>query len=717
MRLSYLFLATSLAMSQFAGAAQSVQPATQEPVMNHAIVKDNPFLKPSPLEYQAPQFNLYKDSDYEPALLEGIRQKLAEVDKIANDSSPPTFENTYVALEKSGGTLQRVQSVFGAMTGANTNDTLQKIDEDTSPKLAAMDDSIHLNSNLFARLKTVYDQRNTLKLDAESQRLIEVTYKDFELAGANLSDADKDKLKALNQQAATLSTQFTNKLLAATKAGGLTVNDKTQLDGLSEAELSAAAQAAKDRKLDNAWLLVLQNTTQQPLLQSLENRDTRKALYDASINRAEKGDANDTRTLIAKLAKVRAEQAKVLGFPSYAAWKLEDQMAKTPQAALDFMHKIVPAATARAEREAKDIQSEIDKQKGGFSVAAWDWQHYARQVRKEKYDLDDAQIKPYFELNNVLENGVFYAANLLYGITFKERKDLPVWNPDVRVFEVFDKDGKSMALFYADYYQRDNKGGGAWMSNFVDQSKLLGTKPVIYNVANFQKPAAGQPALLSWDDVITMFHEFGHTLHGLFADQQYPSLSGTATPRDFVEFPSQFNEHWASDPKVFTHFAKHYQTGEVMPQVLQDKIEKASKFNKGYDMTELLAAALLDIHWHSLSATEPQQDVDKFEAESLAKDKVNLAYVPPRYRSSYFQHIWGNGYAAGYYAYLWTEMLADDAFAGITEQGGLTRENGQKFRDQILSRGNSEDLEKLYETWRGKAPSIEPMLKNRGLEE
>lgn len=717
MRLSILFMATSLAFSQYAMAAENAPPAKQELVMNHAINADNPFLKPSPLEYQAPQFTLYKDSDYEPALLEGIRQKLAEVDKIAADTSAPTFENTYVALEKSGVMLQRVQNVFGAMTGTNTNDTLQKIDEDMSPKLAAMDDNIHLNSQLFARLKAVYDQRASLKLDAESQRLIEVTYKDFVLSGANLSDADKEKLKALNQQAATLSTQFTNKLLAATKNGGLMLKDKNQLAGLSDAEIAAAAQAAKDRKLDNAWLLVLQNTTQQPLLQSLENRDVRKGLYDASIKRAEYGDKNDTRELISKLAKVRAEQAKVLGFPSYAAWKLEDQMAKTPQAALDFMHKIVPAATARAEREAKDIQSQIDKQHGDFNVAAWDWQFYAQQVRKEKYDLDDAQIKPYFELNNVLENGVFYAANLLYGITFKERKDLPVYNPDVRVFEVFDKDGKSMALFYADYFQRDNKGGGAWMSNYVDQSKLLGTKPVIYNVANFQKPAAGQPALLSWDDVITLFHEFGHTLHGLFADQQYPSLSGTATPRDFVEFPSQFNEHWASDPKVFTHFAKHYQTGEVMPQALQDKIEKANKFNKGYDMTELLAAALLDMHWHSLSASDPEQDVDKFEAESLSKDNVNLAYVPPRYRSSYFQHIWGNGYAAGYYAYLWTEMLADDAFAGITEQGGLTRENGQKFRDQILSRGNSEDLEKLYESWHGKAPSIEPMLKNRGLEE
>lgn len=685
--------------------------------MNSPAKHVNPFFERSPLMYQAPQFNLYHESDYAPAIAEGIKQKLAEVDNIANNASPPTFENTYVALEKSGSLLTRVMNVFGAMTGANTSEGLQKIDEETSPKLAGMSDSIYLNSKLFARLKAVYDQRNTLKLDPESQRLIDVTYKEFELAGANLSDTDKETLKALNQQAATLSTQFTNKLLAASKAGGLTVTDQKQLAGLSDAELTAAAQAAKDRKLDNAWLLVLQNTTQQPLLQPLEERDTRKALYDASVNRAERGDANDTRQLIAKLAKVRAGQAKILGFPSYAAWKLQDQMAKTPQAALDFMHKIVPAATARAQREAADIQLEIDKQKGGFKLEAWDWQHYAEQVRKAKYDLDDAQIKPYFELNNVLENGVFYAANLLYGVTFKERHDLPVYNPDVRVFEVFDKDGKSMALFYADYFQRDNKGGGAWMSNYVDQSKLLGTKPVIYNVANFQKPAEGQPALLSWDDVITMFHEFGHTLHGLFADQQYPSLSGTATPRDFVEFPSQFNEHWASDPHVLTHFAKHYQTGEVMPQALQDKIEKASKFNKGYEMTELLAAALLDMHWHSLSASQPEQDVDKFEAASLKKDHIDLAYVPPRYRSSYFQHIWGNGYAAGYYAYLWTEMLADDAFAGIEEQGGLTRENGQKFRDQILSRGNSEDLEKLYETWRGKAPSIEPMLKNRGLEE
>jgi peptidyl-dipeptidase Dcp len=392
-------------------------------------------------------------------------------------------------------------------------------------------------------------------------------------------------------------------------------------------------------------------------------------------------------------------------------------MAKTPDAALAFMRDIVPAATARAEREAKDIQAVIDRQNGGFKLAAWDWQFYAEQVRKEKYDLDESQIKPYFEMNNVLHNGVFYAANLLYGISFKERKDIPVYHPDVRVYEVFDKDGQSLALFYTDFFKRDNKGGGAWMSNFVEQSKLNGTKPVIYNVSNFTKPAAGQPALLSYDDVITMFHEFGHALHGMFADQQYPSLSGTNTARDFVEFPSQFNEHWASDPQVFAHFAKHYQTGEAMPQALVDKINKADKFNKGYAMTELLAAALLDMHWHMLGADQPQQDVDKFEAASLRQDKIDLSYVPPRYRSSYFQHIWGNGYAAGYYAYLWTEMLADDAFQWFRDNGGLTAENGQRFRDQVLSQGNSQDLEKLYVKWRGQEPSIEPMLINRGLKD
>ncbi|MFV8980018.1 peptidyl-dipeptidase Dcp [Serratia fonticola] len=719
MRLSTLVLAIGVALSMPALAETHTQ--TKEAKVAGEVKQDkqgeNPFFAASQLPFQAPRFDVISESDYAPAIAAGIQQKLAEVEKIANNPAEPTFDNTFVALEKSGALLTRTMNVFGAMTSANTSDTLQKLDEETSPKLAALDDAIMLNSKLFARIKAIYDRRDSLNLDPESLRLVEVTYKNYVLAGANLSEADKTQLKALNQEAATLSTQFTNKLLAASKNGALAIGDKNLLAGLSEGELAAAAQAASERKLDKQWLLVLQNTTQQPDLQNLQDRDTRQKLFKASINRAEKNDANDTRQTLARLAKVRAEQAKLLGFPNYAAWKLQNQMAKTPDAALAFMRNIVPAATARAEREAKDIQAVIDRQNGGFQLAAWDWQFYAEQVRKEKYDLDESQIKPYFEMNNVLHNGVFYAANLLYGISFKERKDLPVYHPDVRVYEVFDKDGQSLALFYTDFFKRDNKGGGAWMSNFVEQSKLNGTKPVIYNVSNFTKPAAGQPALLSYDDVITMFHEFGHALHGMFADQQYPSLSGTNTARDFVEFPSQFNEHWASDPQVFAHFAKHYQTGEAMPQALVDKINKADKFNKGYAMTELLAAALLDMHWHMLCADQPQQDVDKFEAASLRQDKIDLSYVPPRYRSSYFQHIWGNGYAAGYYAYLWTEMLADDAFQWFSDNGGLTAENGQRFREQVLSQGNSQDLEKLYVKWRGQEPSIEPMLINRGLKD
>ncbi|CAI1662286.1 Peptidyl-dipeptidase dcp [Serratia fonticola] len=719
MRLSTLVLAIGVALSTPALAETNTQ--TKEAKVAGEVKQDkqgeNPFFATSQLPFQAPRFDVISESDYAPAIAAGIQQKLAEVEKIANNPAEPTFDNTFVALEKSGALLTRTMSVFSAMTSANTSDALQKLDEETSPKLAALDDAIMLNSKLFARIKAIYDRRDSLNLDPESLRLVEVTYKNYVLAGANLSDADKTQLKALNQEAATLSTQFTNKLLAASKNGALAIGDKTLLAGLSEGELAAAAQAASERKLDKQWLLVLQNTTQQPDLQNLQDRDTRQKLFDASINRAEKNDANDTRQTLARLAKVRAEQAKLLGFPNYAAWKLQNQMAKTPDAALAFMRNIVPAATARAEREAKDIQAVIDRQNGGFKLAAWDWQFYAEQVRKEKYDLDESQIKPYFEMNNVLHNGVFYAANLLYGISFKERKDIPVYHPDVRVYEVFDKDGQSLALFYTDFFKRDNKGGGAWMSNFVEQSKLNGTKPVIYNVSNFTKPAAGQPALLSYDDVITMFHEFGHALHGMFADQQYPSLSGTNTARDFVEFPSQFNEHWASDPQVFAHFAKHYQTGEAMPQALVDKINKADKFNKGYAMTELLAAALLDMHWHMLGADQPQQDVDKFEAASLRQDQIDLSYVPPRYRSSYFQHIWGNGYAAGYYAYLWTEMLADDAFQWFSDNGGLTAENGQRFREQVLSQGNSQDLEKMYVKWRGQEPSIEPMLINRGLKD
>lgn len=724
-RLRTIVIATTVALAACSQAPQNsagtpapaASTAATTPASSATAMTSNPFFNASTLPFQAPPFDKIKDGDYQPAFEEGMRQHMAEIEKIANNPDAPTFENTFVAMEKSGAMLKRVQHAFDAVTGANTDDALQKVQEEEAPKLAAHEDAIHLDDKLFQRVEAVYNQRATLKLDPESDRLVEVIYKDFVHAGAKLSEADKAKLKALNGEESTLSTQFNNKLLAATKDGALVVDDKAKLAGLSDAEIDNAAQAAKDRKLDGKWVLPLQNTTQQPLLQELTDRDTRKALFEASWGRTEKGDANDTRKIIERLAQIRAEQAKLIGFPNFAAWKLDDQMAKTPETAIAFMDKLVPAATARATAEAKDIQAVIDRQHGGFKVEPWDWNFYAEQVRKAKYDLDENQIKPYFELDNVLQNGVFYAANQLYGLTFKERKDIPVYQPDVRVFEVFDKDGSSLALFYCDYFKRDNKGGGAWMENLVTQSKLLGQKPVIYNVTNFTKPAAGQPALLSFDDVVTMFHEFGHALHGMFADEQFPTLSGANTARDFVEFPSQFNEHWATDPKVFANYAKNYQTAAPMPQALVDKMTKAGKFNSGYDMTELVSAALLDMNWHMLGADAPLQDADQFETAALKKEKIDLSYVPPRYRSSYFQHIWSNGYAAGYYAYLWTQMLADDAFVDFKQHGGLTRENGDRFRAMVISRGNTVELAKLYRDWRGADPQIEPMLENRGLKD
>ncbi len=675
----------------------------------------NPFSQVSTLPYQAPPFDRITEDDYRTALESAIEQKRAEIAEIAANPAPADFSNTYLALEQSGGSLRRVYSVFSAMTAGNTSEALQAMDEDISPKLAALDDEIHLNAALFTRLDAVYHQRQQLALDAESLRLVEVTRQSFQLAGATLSDADKTALKALNQESATLSSRFTRRLLAATKAGGLAVTDSSQLAGLSEAEIAVASAAAAARGLPAQWLLALQNTTQQPALQSIDDRSFRQALFNAAWIRAEKGDENDTREVISRLAQVRAQQAKLLGFDSFSAWKMQDQMAKTPQAALEFMRQIVPASRNRAKREADDIQQVIARQNGGFNLAPWDWLYYAEQVRREQYDLDDAQLNPYFELNSVLENGVFYAATELFGISFQVRTDIPVYHPDVKVYEVLDKDGSPLALFYTDWFRRDNKGGGAWMGNFVEQSTLLGTKPVIYNVANYTKPAEGHPALLSWDDVITLFHEFGHALHGIFAEQRYASLSGTNTPRDFVEFPSQINEHWASNNQVFNHYARHYQTGEPMPAALRERMQAASKFNKGYDMSELLAAALLDQHWHLLAADEPLQQAEVIEQRALQQEGLDLPAVPPRYRSSYFQHIWGNGYAAGYYAYLWTQMLADDGYAWFEEHGGLTAENGQRFREMILSRGNSSDLQQLFHRWLEREPKIEPMLHHRGL--
>ncbi|HEY6302535.1 MAG TPA: peptidyl-dipeptidase Dcp [Terriglobales bacterium] len=676
----------------------------------------SPFFAPSVLPFQAPPFDKIKDEDFQPAIEAGMAQQQAEIQALANNPDGPTFDNTIVAMEKSGQLLTRVMAVFNGITGANTNDTLQKVKTIEAPKLAAHQDFVYLNTKLFARVAAVYKQRDTLKLDPESHRLLEYDYDKFVHAGANLSEADKTELRKLNEEESSLQDAFLNKLLDATKEGAFITTDKPVLAGLSEARVAAAAQAAQSRQFD-AFVIPLQNTTQQPELVSLSYRGTRQTIFERSWNRTERGNANDTRDTIARLAQVRAQKAKLIGFSSFAAWQLEDQMAKTPQAALQFMDAIVPAATAKAASEAKDNQAVIDAQKGGFQLQPWDWNFYAEQVRRARYDLDDAQVKPYFELNNVLQNGVFYAANQLYGLTFKERHDLPVYQPDVRVFEVFDANGKHLALFYCDYFKRDNKNGGAWMSTFVDQSHLLGTLAVVYNVANFSKPAEGEPALISFSDVITMFHEFGHALHGMFADTEYPALSGTATARDFVEFPSQFNEHWARDPVIFAHYAKHYKTGAPMPEELVARLRKSDTFNKGYDMTELLAAAELDMQWHSLPATAPLQNPDEFEKQALDKTHLNISYVPPRYRSTYFAHIWGGDYCAGYYAYLWTEMLADDAFQWFVEHGGLTRANGDRFRQMILSRGNTQDLGKMYDAWRGAPPNTKAMLKYRGLEE
>ena len=676
---------------------------------------NNPFYAPSPLPFHAPPFDKIKDDDYQPAIEAGMAQQIEEIHAITANPAPPTFDNTLVPLEKSGQLLVRVIEPFFGVVGANSNPALLNVRSIEAPKLAAHHDAIFLDTKLFERVAAVYKQRNSLQLNAEQLRLVEWTYKEFVHAGANLSEADKVQLKKLNEELAALSDDFDNKLLAATKNGAFVTTDKSSLAGFEDAQMKAAAEAAAARK-EGGFVVPLQNTTQQPDLGVLSNRTTRQTIFENSWNRAEHNDANDTRATIAKMAQLRAQKAQLLGFPNYAAWTLEDQMARTPEAAVKFMDALVPPATARAAGEAQDIQTLIDKQNGGFKLQPWDWDFYSEQVRKAKYDLDEEQVKPYFELNNVLQNGVFYAATQLYGITFKERHDLPVYEPTVRVFEVFNPDGSSLALIYCDYFKRDNKQGGAWMSNFVEQSKLLGTKPVVTNVANFAKPAPGEPALLTTDDVKTMFHEFGHALHGMFSNVEYPTLSGTATARDFVEFPSQFNEYWAVYPSVFQHYAKHYKTGEPMPAELAEKIKKSDKFNKGYDFTEVLAAAELDMRWHLLPASAPLQQSDEFEQQALEKIHLWISYVPPRYRSSYFAHIWSNDYAAGYYAYLWTQMLADDAYQNFEDHGGLTRANGDRFRQMVLSRGNTEDLEQLYEAWRGAKPSIEPMLKQRGLE-
>ncbi|MDQ6770978.1 MAG: peptidyl-dipeptidase Dcp [Gemmatimonadota bacterium] len=711
-------VAPSLALTLCAAAVISCAPVTTPTASAPTPVVaagSNPLFAESTLPYQAPRFDLIRNEHYQPALEEGMRQQLAQIDAIAKQTQPPTFDNTIVAMERSGALLTRASKAFLGVVAANTNDTLQKVQEIIAPKIAAHNDAIHLNDQLFQRVKSIYDRRTSSNFSAEQNALVERYNRDFVRAGAQLSEADKVRMRALNQELSKLATDFTTKLLAGTKAGALVVDNASDLEGLSADEIQTAAQAAKDRGLAGKWVLPLRNTTQQPAQAKLKNRAVRQRLFELSSTRTERGDTNDTRATIRRMAELRAEKAKLLGYPTWAAYALETQGAKNPENAIKLLTDLAPAATARARAEAADMQKLIDAQGGGFKLQPWDWQYYAEQVRKAKYNLDESQIMPYFELNDVLQNGVFFAANRLYGLTFKERHDIPVYHPDVRVFEVFDPSGQPLALFYADYFKRDNKQGGAWMDQFIDQSKLTGWKPVVFNVANFTKPAAGQPALLTFDDVTTMFHEFGHGLHGMFSNVQYPLLSGTNVPRDFVEFPSQFNEHWALEPTVFANYAKHYQTGASMPAALVDKIKQSRTFNQGFATTELLEASLLDFAWHTLPAGGVPADADAFEAAALRRYNVAVPEVPPRYHSTYFSHIWDGGYSAGYYAYTWSEVLDDDAYAWFGEHGGLTAENGLRFRNMILSRGGTQDAATMYRNWRGRDPSVDALLEERGL--
>ncbi len=696
-----VLLALSLALPAF---AQTAAPA-----------ESNPLFSVSTLPFEAPPFDKINDSDYQPAIEEGMKRELAEIEAIADSSEAPTFANTIEAMERCGALLRRVSRVFFSVAQANTNPVIQKIQSEEAPKLAAHRDAIYLNPKLFARVKAVYNQRATLNLQPEAKRLVERDYRDFVRAGALLSDADKSTMRTLNREQSQLTTDFRKKVLADTNASAVVVDDKAELAGLPEADIAADAEAAKSRRLAGKWALSLQNTTQQPPLTYLKHRALRERLHAASSQRGNHGGENDTKTIATRLAQIRAQRAKLLGFPNYAAFNLDDEMAKTPENAIKLMTDMVPAATAKARGEAAKMQKLIDEQKDGFTLAPWDWQFYAEQVRKAEYDLDESQVRPYFELDGVLRDGVFFAANKLYGITFKERKDIPVYQPDVRVFEVMDADDKPLALFYGDFFSRPNKSGGAWTGSFVGQSTLLGTKPVVYNIENFTKPAPGQPALLSFSDVTTMFHEFGHALHGMFSNVKYPTLAGGSVPRDFIEFPSQFNEHWALEPTVFANYAKHYKSGEVMPQALVDKIKKSRTFNQGFATTEYLAAALVDMAWHTLPPDAPLQDVNLFEPEALKRFQVDVPQVPPRYHTTYFSHIWGGGYAAGYYAYLWSEVIDDDAYYWFREHGGMTRANGQRFREMILSRGGTEDPAAMYRAFRGRDPIVEPLLIERGL--
>ncbi|WP_239807163.1 M3 family metallopeptidase [Croceicoccus hydrothermalis] len=673
------------------------------------------FAAPSDLPFHAPDFTEIEDGDYLPAMRQGMAIQKAEVEAIANNPAPPTFANTIAALDASGDLLGRAARAFYAVTGANTNDTLDAVETEISPEMAAHSDAIYLNAPLFARVKAVYDNRAAMSMTVDDAALLEETYKQFVHAGANLSDADKARLRDLNTRMSTLTTQFGQKVTAGTNDAALIVSDRAMLKGLSDAQIEAAADAAASRGKAGQYALVLQNTTQQPLLSSLDNRETRRRLFEASLTRNSQGGEDDTNGIVLELVKLRAEKAALFGEDNFAEWQMYDRMIESPDAAIEFMRGLAPATAQAQSREAAKLNAMIRSEGGDFTVQPWDWSYYAEKVRKAEYDLDENEIKPYFEMNNVLENGVFYAANQLYGLTFAKRDDIPVYHPDVTTYTVFDRDGSELGLFYFDPYQRESKRGGAWMSNFVDQSHRDGTKPVIYNVLNIPKPGAGEPTLLTFDETTTMFHEFGHALHGFFADQEYASMSGTAVARDFVEFPSQMNEKWASEPRVLANYAKHYRTGEQIPQQLMDKIDAAAKFNQGFALGETLAAAMMDMSWHTLTPAQVPADVAAFQSRALADTGLNTGMVPPRYSSPYFRHVFGgSSYSAGYHAYLWTEMLYHDVGTWFDANGGMTRANGDRYRDVVLSRGGTLDYGTAFRTLTGHDPRVEPMLEARG---
>src|ERR1700704_4274993 len=677
---------------------------------------DNPFLVESALPYHLPPFDKIKDEYFVPATEAGMQEQLKEVDAIAADAEKATFDNTVVALERTGRLLDRTQRTFSNLNAADTNPTRQKIETELAPKLSAHHDAILLNSKLFGRIQELYSNREKLGLDPESSYLLERYYKDFVRAGAKLSDPDKEKLKKMNSELATLQTQFEQSVLKEKNASSVVVDKREDLAGLSDNQIAAAAAAAKDEHKEGKFVIRIQNTTGQPLLGSLQDRHLRERIMQASLSRDSKGGAYDTRAVVIRTAQLRAERAKLLGYENHAAYQLEDQTAKDVPTVNKLLGNLAPPAVANARREAADMQQIVDQEKGGFQIAAWDWEFYSEKVRKARYAFDESDVRPYYELNHVLLDGVFFAAGKLYGLTFKERHDLPFYRPDVRVFEVYDADGKPLALFLGDYYARPSKRGGSWMNAYVQQSGLFAIKPVVANHLNIPKPPSGEPTLLTHDEVRTAFHEFGHALHGMFSNVKYPRFSGTSVPRDFVEYPSQVNEMWATWPEVLKNYAKHYKTGEAIPQALLDKVVAAEKFNQGYKTTEYLAASLLDQSWHQLNPPDIPKDALAFEAESLKKAGVDFPPVPPRYRSFYFSHAFAGGYSAGYYSYLWSEVLDADTVEWIKEHGGLKRENGDRLRATLLSRGGSADALELFKNFVGSAPYIEPLLKRRGLD-